>query len=690
MVASGNISQGAALNVTGLASLTASSGSIVLPTLSTYGGGIAFNASSDVQFNVNSAVAIRGSTNGNLSLQAAGNVTQSGVLTVANTATISAAGADVILTNSGNNFGGLLATANNLTLVDIGNLNLGGAIYGAANVTIGGNLGNGTLGSFNASSLQINTNVSSVVSLNANVAGQTNFTGPGSYSDITYTNASAGSYNNLIASGTVAINQTGTLNLPSIVQAASVQLSASGAITQAGFIDSPNVSFAAAGHNVTLDAANNNFINVSGAGADITLRSTQNIDPNLNASGTVSFIGTGINQSAGNAINSVAFSANVTGGLGLFGNNNLGSITATAGADMDIRNGAAPLELGNLMASKVGGASISLNAAGAVSQVAGSALQADQVSLTGGSLGASTSPIDVQTPRVRFNATAGDAYIRNNQTSELVGMQAAGTASYFAAADVQVVGDVSAANVQINSNNALDIGSPSNAVQIFASSSIDLQGADITIEGGTSAGASAKVFSQGTIRVNTAGNFVIQGGTQDGAFAELFALRAVTVTSANTLVQGGSGNNAYAKLDPALGSLLTINSGAVDVQGGSGAGAYGAIVSDGDIVINAASLNLAAGTGLDADAVVISQFGLITAPSSCNGCVELSTTPLGDRITGLGLYSGGRILAQSNNTNLLSTQLLQIGLVVDDLSNQSDDDEERGQPDIVVEGQVCP
>ncbi|MFM7330175.1 MAG: hypothetical protein ACKO1L_00670 [Brachymonas sp.] len=386
----------------------------------------------------------------------------------------------------------------------------------------------------------------------------------------------------------------------------------------------------------------------------------------------------------------MSFAASVTGGLGLFGTNNLGSITATSGADMDIRNGAAPLQVRNLQA---GGASgIALTASGAVSQAAGAALQASQVSLTGGSLGSGAAPIEVQTPGVRFNATAGDAYVRNNQSSELMGMQATGTASYASSADVQVGGNVSAANVLINTSNALDIGSASNAVQVFANSSIDLQGSNITIKGGTSAGASAKVTTLGSLRVNTAGNFVMRGGSQSNTFAEVFAAGPVTVTAASSvLVVGGSGVGAYARLDPVSGSLLTINSSAVDVQGGSGAGAYGAIVSDGDIVINATSLSLAAGAGLDADAVVISQFGRISAPNSCNGCLDLSSMPLGNGSTGTGLYSGSRIFAQSNNTSILTSQLLQIEALIEALISEPErEKDEREQPSIVVEGQICP
>jgi hypothetical protein len=102
-------------------------------------------------------------------------------------------------------------------------------------------------------------------------------------------------------------------------------------------------------------------------------------------------------------------------------------------------------------------------------------------------------------------------------------------------------------------------------------------------------------------------------------------------------------------------------------------------------------LSLTAGSGNDADAVVVSQFGRISAPNSCNGCLDLTSMPLGDGSTGTGLFNGGQILAQSNNTSILTGQLLQIETLIETLNTEPEpDDDERAQPDIVVEGQICP
>jgi hypothetical protein len=254
-------------------------------------------------------------------------------------------------------------------------------------------------------------------------------------------------------------------------------------------------------------------------------------------------------------------------------------------------------------------------------------------------------------------------------------LNAAGVASYRSSAAVDVQGDVLAQQVQLNSGGHLRIGNSLAPVQVVGSNSISLQSADLSLVGGAVANASAKLVSGGGITVTASGNFVIQGGTEVSAYAELFATGPVTVSALSTSVLGGAGDNAYAKLDPALNSLLTINSGTVDVRGGSGRGAYGVIYSQGNIVINANSLSLLEGTGVDADAVVISQFGTISVPGNCNGCLQLSADPMNDGGRSRGVFQGGQS-AQVANPVLVSTPLSQIDAVIEDLVSPPDNPED--------------
>jgi hypothetical protein len=303
------------------------------------------------------------------------------------------------------------------------------------------------------------------------------------------------------------------------------------------------------------------------------------VNPDIDATGSVTINAAGIVQTASNAINASSLTANVIGALSLLGANSLGSVSATAGADLDIHDVGASLQLNGLQAGS--GSPVSLIASGAVSQGSG-VVQGNKVSLTGDALGASSAPLQVNAPQVRLNATAGDAYVENSQASSLVGMAATGTARYSSSANIAVLGNVSANHVDLDTASNLTIGNPAGPVLVRGNSSIVLEGGNVTLIGGNAVGASAVIDSGGSVQITTAGDFVIQGGTQSGANASVLALGAVNVLVAGSLnVYGGTALNASALLDPAAGSPLNVTAGQINLQGGSGAGAFAAIVSDG-------------------------------------------------------------------------------------------------------------
>jgi hypothetical protein len=225
-------------------------------------------------------------------------------------------------------------------------------------------------------------------------------------------------------------------------------------------------------------------------------------------------------------------------------------------------------------------------------------------------------------------------------------------------------------------------------VLVNGSGSVLLDAVGITVGSATGA-ASSQVLANGSLTINAPTGLSILGGNQSGAFASADANGPVIVNVplSSITITAGSGAGAYAKLDPASSLSVTAGSG-ISLQGGSGAGAYAAIIANGDITLNAPSLNMTVGSGLDSDAVVVSYFGRITAPSNCNGCVNLSVAPLGNGQSDFGLYEGGSIIGQSNATSVLSTQLNQINTVLQDA--QRDPEEKREpQPEITVEGQTC-
>jgi hypothetical protein len=169
----------------------------------------------------------------------------------------------------------------------------------------------------------------------------------------------------------------------------------------------------------------------------------------------------------------------------------------------------------------------------------------------------------------------------------------------------------------------------------------------------------------------------------------------VSILVAGTLfIQGGDGVESFALLDPLANQPMNIQAATVNITGGAGNGAYAAMVSDGNISIAANSLNLLAGSGQDADAVVISNFGTITPPGNCNGCVNLALTPLNDGVTRTGLFATNRVPVQndvqSNQVIILTTQITQIETALDTAQAEPEKEERKREPEIAVEGQICP
>jgi filamentous hemagglutinin family protein len=700
VVASGNISQGAALNITGLADLNGSS--ITLGTASTYGGGVKFVATGPVLLNATGALDVRGSTPGSLSLTATGNITQSGTLNIGGAASLTATGKNITLNNPANNFLSVYAVADQINLTDADTNNNGLAISGTlgtiASYLVGGNLtSNGLLTS---PVLNVNNSASgrsvNLGSLNVNNLVSFN-TSAGAYTDISYNNAGIAQLGApIVATGNVSIATAGGLNLPS-VSASSFTVSATGGdITQfsGSILRAPVASFSsAANKDIVLTEVGNELQSFTASGRNVSVVSTKTLDPNIASTGNVVINAVDINQTAGHAVVANSFTANVTGGLGLFGSGNqLGSVSGTAVADIQINDSGSSLLLNGLQAGAANG--INISSTGSLIQGAGQ-LVANKVSLSGAAIGAAGAgqiQLDASSG-VRFNATGGNAYVRNNNsnTHELAGASAAGTLHYETTTGngYQVTGNVNATNVELLSGGAMQIGGTTTPVQVTGSNSVLLDALGITVGSATGAASSA-VFSNGSLSINAPTSLSILGGNQSGAFASVDANGPVTVNvpMGGVTIAGGSGAGAYAKLDPAS-ALSVTSSNAISLLGGAGAGAYAAIVANGNITLNAPSLSLTMGSGLDADAVVVSNFGRITAPGNCNGCVDLNIAPLGNGSSNVGLYEGARIIGQSNATNLLTTQLTQINTVLEEA--QRDPERRRDpEPEISVEGQNCP
>ncbi|MBS7807823.1 filamentous hemagglutinin N-terminal domain-containing protein [Variovorax sp. PCZ-1] len=701
-VAQGSISQAGVLNIAGSSDLTAVGGNISLVTASTYGGLVRLISGGSSEINSNGGLTFAQVSAQNFTAKAVGNIAQIGAINVgAGLTSLEAPGQTIQLLNPANDFANLqIVDSATLQIVDANNLTINGKATSTADISFATGINSTSLITPNLSLSA--TSALANVNMGVNVSGATtfNFVGGGSYNNITVNNASTGTstYGSIVTGGDVALSQAGAVSV-GIVQAGKLDITAAGAVSQYGAINAAEVSVNAAGFDVLLTDGTNAIGQFSVAGKNVSLTSLLDVNPNISATGNVVINADSITQSVSNAIASGSLLANVNGGIDLLGNNQLGAVSGSAATGtINIKDIGGSLVLNNLQAPA---GDINITSTGALVQGSG-ALSAIGINLNAAGLGSSGAGmllIDAGNS-VTFNATGGDAYLRNNNNNKhlLTGASAVGVLHYetTTGSGYEIRGDVSARDVELLSGGLLQIGGGANGVRVTASNSLLLEAMAINL-GSAAATASQAVQSNGSLTVNSFGDLNITGG-QTGAFSSLDAVGAVSVNVLGGINITGGAGGAYARLDPTGSASMNITAGAgINLLGGTGAGAYAAIVSDGNITINAPSLNLTPGSGLDADAVVLSNFGLISSPSNCNGCLVLSVTPLGNGITNAGIYipppppppAPAPAVSTVPDANAVPVQLAQIGGALQDAERDPEDVRET-EPDISVEGQNCP
>ena len=146
--ASGAVSQGAALVVTGATIFTAGANNITLSNGANNFASLTLLSANNVDVrDVDGIVLGASSIGGTLNLTAAGAITQSGALSVTGAAAITAAANDVVLNTQANDFSSMtIVSANNVALRDINALSLGSvAQTGNLNITATGTTLNGNI-----------------------------------------------------------------------------------------------------------------------------------------------------------------------------------------------------------------------------------------------------------------------------------------------------------------------------------------------------------------------------------------------------------------------------------------------------------------------------------------------------------------------------------------------------------------
>ena len=441
IVATGQISQGASISVTGLTSLSAST--IVMPTASTWSGGVTFNAGGAVTLASSGALVLRGTANhagGTLSLTAAGAVSQTSALTAVGAVSVSAAGQTVDFGSLANDFSSVSFNAASVLLNDINSVGISGSVTGNVAITAASGVNNA--GSVNFGSLDITlTGTGSVSVVGSNVAGAASFatSGAGSYQDITYSNNSAtGSVGgSILASGTVtlAFKNTG-LALPQI-QAGTLFVGSGGALTQTGAISAANTELNAVGYDINLLSSANHMgtLVIKANNASITDAGTLNIDGDI--AGALQISAAALSQTPANALRAGSATLSGTSGIAMIGANELGTLAAFSGGAITVNDIGASLTLGNISTP----ASLAVQSGGAVLQSTGATLSSGSLDMLALSIGTPVQPLNFSAPVATLYGVDGGVHAQSAQAFNLAGLGATGDATVSSAQALSVVGE---------------------------------------------------------------------------------------------------------------------------------------------------------------------------------------------------------------------------------------------------------
>jgi hypothetical protein len=450
VTAGGAITDSGQLDITGKATLVATSGVIELD-----GAAAAGDKLSQVSVKAAGNVTLKDVT-GDLDLATSkitgtgtlsvtntlGSLTQSGPLVVAGTTTlnIQAATGDVTLTNSSNNFSTVAITAaRNVSLRDLNALN-----FGASTLTNSGDLDVTVRGALTQTAATALT-----------VPGTTTLA-TGSTSKITLNQSNA-------LTGAVTITSAGTVTLQNTVATVLGESSMTGDLTltnTAGGISQTGplvvgklATFSAAGLNVTLSDENNNFRTVVASGLDVAIT---DLDAVMLGASTVTgkldvTAGSGISQSGALAVTGVAtLKAGPTSGIALNSSNNnfASAVKVTAGGNVALRDTTDNLDLGE---STVGG---TLD----VTATAGAITDSGTLTITGKTTLSSNTTVTLDYPSNDFSevgVTSATIVQLNDAGALVLGTSTmSGTLTVTTAGDLTQSGPVTATTATLTATNS--------------------------------------------------------------------------------------------------------------------------------------------------------------------------------------------------------------------------------------------
>jgi filamentous hemagglutinin family protein len=552
VTANGAITDGGALHVGGTTTLAAGSGNdITLDNADDFVGAVTIGSARNVTLNDVNGLIVGGNLSGDLStvsggstvfntlnigglltVVAGGSITDNGSVTIGGATTLNAGAGNDIILNDADDFGGAvtIVNANNVTLVDVNNLTVGGNIGGSLTTVAGGATAFNTLNV----GANLNAQANGLISDNGNVIiGGTTTLAAGSGNDITFDNpddfggavtivsghnVTLNDVNNLTVGGNVSGNLATTANgataLNALTVAGNMNVNANGLIS-----DNGNVTVAGT---TTLAA---------GAGNDIILNNADDFG------GAVS-VASGRNVQLTD-VNAIDLGASTISG----------TLTVNAGGDIT--------DSGNLIVANdanfatAGGSSIILDQGGNTFNGA-----------------------------VNFGSTGGgnlqNVTVVDTTAFDITGVAVNGTFSVTSGGDVTQSGSVIAPNFGVTSAGSVTLNNPANQVGTLA---IDANGAVIFREAnntlltiGTAGGVTGINSHNNDITISTDDiNIVADINSGQGTLGANTLIQPVTIGRrmhfGPTDITGDL-NLTQAELNHVTAHTLTVgNSSAGDIDG---------------------------------------------------------------------------------------------------------------------------
>lgn len=602
LTASGAITDSGAVHVTGTITLNAGTDDITLDTASNTFGPIVIMAADDVTLTEAAATSFGAVDASTLAVTSLGTITQTVgsdiVLTgaVAHTASFTASGFSITLSNSTNDFGAAGSStavlAQQVMLQDADDFELSSAtVSGNLAITAGGAVTNsGTL----------------------TVTGTTNVTATGF--DITFGSAAATFAAGITLTGdNITLTSGSVLTLASVTATGSLEITSTGAVTDIGAIDvAGTTTVTATGQAITLDAPANTFQgDLVLSGANISITNDDTTDTQL---GAITATGTLTINSASDVLDNGTLTVSDATTITTSGDditlNDANSQFATlhlSGANLDITNARAT-DLGTVTATgsfQLTSTSGAITDSGTITINGATSIDAGTFSITLNSAGSTYSgPLDL---------AGSNIVVSNNTATDLGAITALNDLSVTSAGAISDSGILTVTGTSsftaLGNDISLDQASDFGGALSFVADDVTLTGlgtnSDAILGNATLTGMfdfnsnNIAITSAGSV-LTVAGDVVLTSGTAD-----------ITVTLSGSSIGGTLG---------LIGDDLTVSTTGEVVLGTVTAGGDLDLTTTGSVMDN----GVVTVTGTTAIAAGASSITLDDATSAYNGAITLS------------------------------------------------------------------